>query len=110
VLHALEYLLGVAIPASPGALLADELGALLDIVDRASETDLIRAIGCLGWRVADLVVHLGPAERGLRGAGAARGCARGRGGVPMFFVKLVRVSALAGQAAVAWSGAGRAGW
>jgi hypothetical protein len=48
----------VAIPALPGALLADELCALLDIVDQASETDLIRATGCLGWRVADLIVHL----------------------------------------------------
>lgn len=48
----------MAIPALAGALLADEIGALLDIVDTASETDLIRASGCLGWRVADVIVHL----------------------------------------------------
>jgi hypothetical protein len=48
----------VAVTASVGALLADEIDALLDIVDRASETDLIRASGCLGWRVADVLVHL----------------------------------------------------
>lgn len=39
-------------------VLTAQIQAISEVVDGLSDADLVRATGCEGWRVADLVVHL----------------------------------------------------
>ncbi len=45
-------------PSNVRAVLAEELDDLRSIVAGLSDAELVRATGCQGWRVADLLVHL----------------------------------------------------
>ncbi len=46
-------------------LLGEQLGALSELVGGLSDHELVRASGCEGWRIADLLVHLRLGAEGL---------------------------------------------
>jgi hypothetical protein len=48
----------ILLPSNVRAVLAEELDDLRSIVAGLSDAELVRATGCQGWRVADLLVHL----------------------------------------------------
>jgi hypothetical protein len=49
----------VSLPGNVGTILTSELAVLSQVVQDLTDEDMVAGTGCRGWRVADLVVHLG---------------------------------------------------